>query len=380
MIYPCFASTSRGLEDILAREVSALGVLNVEVAKSGVRFQASLSQVMEINLQSRIASRVMIELASGEYNNEGDIYDMAYKISWDRWFSYNETLKVDTSAIACPLNSLSFVNLKVKDAICDKFVAIDNVRPDVNKNIPDVRIYNFLTADTVTIYLDTTGESLFKRGYRQHKLEAPLKENLAAGLVKLSNWNMDQTFFDPMCGSGTIAIEAACMALNMAPGLNRHFAFEKFKNHDKLAWKELKAKAKDLIQYDKKIDIHARDIDNDAIKILEDNCRNLGILKHINYKRANFLEDEAPSSSGILVTNPPYGIRLEEMESMADMYPLYASQLKQKYANWNCHFFTADLRMPKLMRLKPSRKVPLYNGALECRLFEFKMVSGSNRD
>lgn len=380
MIYSCFASTSRGLEEILASEVRGFGVSDVAITRSGIKFQANLAQIMEVNLQSRIASRVMIELAYGEYHNEADIYDLAYKVSWDKWFSHNETIKVDTSAISSPLNSLSFVNLKVKDAICDKFVAIDNARPDVDKNIPDMRIYNFLTTNTVTIYLDTTGESLFKRGYRGHKLEAPLKENLASGLIKLSSWDHNQTFFDPMCGSGTIVIEAVSMALNMAPGVNRHFAFEKFKNHDKSAYKELKTKAKDLVFRDRKLDIYARDIDNEAIKILEDNCRNLDILKHINYKRANFLEHEAPNNSGVLVTNPPYGIRLEEAEVMADMYPLYASHLKKNFSNWNCHFFTADLRMPKLMRLKPSRKIPLYNGALECRLFEFKMVSGSNRD
>lgn len=380
MIYSCFASTSRGLEDLLATEIKKFGCDNVESLKSGVRFKAEIKQIMQLNLHSRIASRIMIEVGHGHYTNEADIYDLTYDIPWEDWFGPQETIKVKTSAISCPLKSLEFVSLKVKDAMCDKLVQTCGARPDVNKHNPDIRIYNFLTANSITIYLDTSGESLFKRGYRHSSLDAPLKENLAAGLVSLSNWTSEQTFFDPMCGSGTIAIEALMTGLNMAPGLKRDFAFEKFKNYDKKKWQELKNQAIAQINYTSKLDIHASDIDKNAINALEDNCRNLGVLKYINYKHAGFLEDKAPNSSGVLITNPPYGIRLDELEAMGEAYPLYASHLKKCYANWSCYFLTADLRMPKLMRLKPSRKMPLYNGALECRLYEFRMVSGSNRD
>lgn len=380
MIYSCFASTSRGLEDLLAIEVKKFDCSDVEVLKSGVRFKADMQQIMRINLHSRIASRVMIELWHGDYTNEADIYDCTYDIPWEYWFSPKETIKVKTSAISCPLKSLEFVSLKVKDALCDKFVQTCTARPDVNKYNPDIRIYNFLTANTITVYLDTSGESLFKRGYRQSKLEAPLKENLAAGLVLLSNWTPEQTFLDAMCGSGTIVIEALMLGLNMAPGLKRNFAFEKFKNYDSKKWQELKNQATAQINHAALLDIYASDIDKTAIIALEDNCRNLGVLKHIKYKQAGFLEDKAPNTSGVLITNPPYGIRLDELSAMGEAYPLYASHLKKCYSNWSCHFLTADLRMPKLMRLKPSRKIPLYNGALECRLYEFKMVSGSNRD
>lgn len=379
MIYSCFASTNRGLEELLALEATKFSVKNIEVLKSGIKFRANLEQIMQFNLHSRVASRIMIEVGHSYYSNEADIYDMAYEISWDSWFAPGDTIKVDTNAISSPLKSLEFVNLKVKDAICDKFVQVCSCRPDVNKYTPDIRVYNFLTENTITIYLDTSGESLFKRGYRHNKLEAPLKENLAAGLVLLSNWQFEETLFDPMCGSGTIAIEAVCMGLNIAPGLKRHFAFEKFKNHDKSKWQNLKTAAMEQINYTNKLDIYANDIDKNAINALEDNCRNLGVLHQINYRKANFLECAAPNSSGILITNPPYGIRLDELESMGDSYPQYASHLKKYYSNWNCHFLTADLRMPKLMRLKPNRKIPLYNGALECRLFEFRMVAGSNR-
>lgn len=379
MIYSCFASTNRGLEELFADELRSLGVFEVEILKSGVKFQATLKLIMQINLQSRLGSRVMIELGHGYYNNEKDIYDIAYNISWHDYFSHESTIKVDTNAIASPLKSIEFINLKVKDALCDKFVAFNNERPNVSKINPDMRIYNFLTANTVTIYLDTSGESLFKRGYREHKLEAPLKENLAAGIIALSNWTVDKTFFDPMCGSGTLAIEAICKGLNIAPGLKRKFAFEKLQIFNKQMWQDIKEDAKSKINYSEKLDVYVSDIDNNAIEALKENCQKIDILKYIKYKRINFLDCDAPNNTGVMVTNPPYGIRLDELETMAHMYPLYARHLKQKFTNWNCYFLTADLRMPKLMRLKPNRKIPLYNGALECRLYEFKMVSGSNR-
>jgi putative N6-adenine-specific DNA methylase len=379
MIYSCFASTSRGLEQLLASEIRQLIVNEVEVLKSGVKFRATIKEVMQINLYSRIASRVMLELGSGNYTNEADIYDVTYDIPWSEWFSPNETIKVKTSALRSPLKSLEFVSLKVKDALCDKFIQTDGMRPNVNKDNPDIRIYNFLTANTITIYLDTIGESLFKRGYRYSKLEAPLKENLAAGLIVLSNWTLDQTLYDPMCGSGTIPLEALMIGLNMAPGLKRQFAFEKFKNYAKNKWQELKNQAISEINYGTKLEIYASDIDKNAIKALEDNLHNLGVPEYIKYKQANFLENKAPSLSGVMVTNPPYGVRLDKATAMEELYPLYASHLKKYYTAWDCNFLTADLRMPKLMRLKPNRKIPLYNGALECRFYEFKMVSGSNR-
>jgi putative N6-adenine-specific DNA methylase len=378
-MYSCFASTNKGLEELLVKELGRFGVNNSVIAKSGVQFNATFEQIMYINLWSRIASRVMIEVGSGFYRDENDIYDLTYEIDWANWFSVDKTIKVHTSAIACPLRSLEFVSLKVKDAMCDKFVQSVNERPNVNKFAPDIRVYNFLTADQFTVYLDTSGESLFKRGYRQSKLEAPLKENLAAGIIMLSNWTPDQTFFDPMCGSGTFVIEATSIGLNIAPGLKRHFAFQKFKTYEKNKWENIKTQALDEMTLDKTLDIYASDIDSKAINVLEDNCNNLGILKNIKYKRANFLDYDAPNLCGTMVTNPPYGIRLDELDTIATMYPQYASHLKNSYENWSCHFFTADLRMPKLMRLKPERKIPLHNGALDCRLYEFKMVKGSNR-
>jgi putative N6-adenine-specific DNA methylase len=378
-MYNCFASTNKGLEQILIEELTTLGAVEPTPVNAGVKFRATMNTIMYINLHSRIASRVMLEIGSGEYHNEEDIYVIANRIYWREWFDSDMSIKVKTSAINCPLKSLEFITLKVKDAICDQFMQTENKRPDVDKQFPDMRIYNFLTNDTVTIYLDTSGEALFKRGYRSKRQDAPLKENLACGLIKLSGWDYTKPLFDPMCGSGTIVIEAVHMALNIAPGLKRTFAFEQFDNFYQKEWDDMKAVAKSSIRNDIALDITASDISPDAIIETENNLKHARLREYVKFNCNDFLYTNTPAKAGIILTNPPYGVRLNELDELSVLYPKIASHLKQNFANWNCYFFTADLRLPKLMRLKPSKKTPVFNGALDCRLYEFKMVPGSNR-
>ncbi len=378
-MYNCFASTNKGLEQILVEELATLGAINLTPVNAGVRFGATMNTIMNINLNSRIASRVLLEVGFGEYQSEEDVYNIANRIYWREWFDSNMSIKVSTSAINCPLKSIEFITLKVKDAICDQFMQAEDKRPDVDKQSPDMRIYNFLTENTATIYLDTSGEALFKRGYRSARQEAPLKENLACGLLKLSGWEYDKPLFDPMCGSGTIVIEAVHMALNIAPGLKRTFAFEQFDNFYQKDWDDMKSLAKSAIINDKTLDITASDISMEAIIQTENNLKHARLREHVRFSCKDILDIQAPQKPGVMLTNPPYGIRLNELDELGVLYPKIASHLKQNFDNWNCYFFTADLRLPKLMRLKPSKKTPLFNGALDCRLFEFKMVRGSNR-
>lgn len=375
----CFATTSRGLETLLAEELTELGAVDINIVNAGLEFNASFADIMKINLHSRLASRVMIRLAYSGYRHEDDIYRLAGKISWDKWFHVGNTIKVATSAIASPLKSLDFVTLKVKDAICDYFVDRVDARPNVDKADPDMRIYTFLTKDSVTIYLDTSGDTLFKRGYRKLKLEAPIRENLAFGLIKLSGWTPDRPFYDPMCGSGTLVVEAISYGLNIAPGLNRSFAFEKFIDFDETLFKGLKNEAQQAIRRDAKLQIFASDINRTAVEIARQNFQQIKLDQYVEFSVGDFSNKEAPAANGVLVANPPYGIRLDELERLADLYPKIGDNLKKNFPGWDCYFFSGDLRLAKLIRLKPSRKVPLYNGAIECRLFEFKMVSGSNR-
>ncbi len=390
-----FATTNKGLENLLSLELIKLGATNTQITNAGVKFVASYDALMQINLHSALASRVLLEVTSEPYATESDIYDITYDVDWDKYFNVDNTIKVHTTAINCSLKSLNFITLKVKDAICDKFVNETSKRPDINKDNPSVRIYSFLDADNITLYVDTSGEGLFKRGYRQNKLEAPIKENLASSLVLLSGWDKNTPLLDPMCGSGTIIIEAISHAIGLAPGINRDFGFENLKCFDLNKWGKIKKDAINQINIDVDLSIFANDIDRNAVEITKDNIAffkmrlskimpdcNLAIEKlidKIQYSSCDFLHLNKPAPNGVIITNPPYGVRLDEQRTLAQFYPLLATHLKNQYTDWVCYILTSDLTMPKLMRLKPSKKTPLFNGALECRLFEIKIVAGSNR-
>src|SRR5437870_12202405 len=234
-----FATCLGGLEQLLAEELQQLTAKNIHTVGGGVQFSGEFSLCYRTNLESRIASRVLWQVATDRYRNEDDIYRTALALPWNDWFEPPLTIRVDVSATKSPLTSLNFVTLKIKDAACDKIRRLSGRRPSVNTHQPDIPIQGHLTHRDFTLYLDTTGEPLFKRGLRMAAGEAPLRENLAAGILRLAGWVPGTPLFDPMCGSGTILLEAAQMALDIAPGLGRHFAFEKFKNFDERRWREL---------------------------------------------------------------------------------------------------------------------------------------------
>jgi putative N6-adenine-specific DNA methylase len=289
------------------------------------------------------------------------------------------TLRVNVSARKSPLKSLDFATLRIKDAVCDRFRDSLGSRPSVDRASPDVRVHAFLDASRGAFYLDTSGEPLFKRGWRAGAGEAPLRENLAAGIVMLSGWKPEQPLLDPMCGGATLLVEAAAMARGRAPGANRRFGFEKLKVFDSSLWEREKKETLHLKNPPKTLEIFGSD--NDP-RVLNDARRNLagaGVERWVRLERADLLERSAPAASGVMIANPPYGERIGSKEELALFYPELGHALKKSFAGWRCHFFTADLRLPKLIRLQPARRVPLYNGALECRLYEFQIVAGSNR-
>lgn len=375
-----FAPCPRGLEAALADELNALGAEKVTPVEGGVGFQGPFELCYRVNLYSRIASRVLWRLARGPYRNEQDVYLLALKINWPQHFNVEQTFAIDTVARKSPLKSLNFVTLKIKDAVCDRFRdATGGNRPSVDTHQPDVRIQLFLTADEATLYLDTSGENLFKRGYRLTKGEAPLKENLAAGILKLTGWQPGTPLYDPMCGSGTFLTEATLMALNIAPGQGRDFGFERLKNFDAKAWAKMKHEARAAVRPIEKLPIHGSDLASAAVEHARQNFADAGLPDLVTLKQLDILDAVPPAPNGVLIMNPPYGERIGEQEALAELYPKLATVLKQRFAGWTAYIFTADARLPKLMRLKPSRKTPLFNGPLECRLYEFKLVAGSNR-
>jgi putative N6-adenine-specific DNA methylase len=375
-----FATCPRGLELLLADELRSLGAEKVHGVGGGVQFVGEFFLGCRVNLESRLASRVLWQVATGRYSSEEDIYRAAFALSWSQWFDPACTIRVDVSATKSPLTSLNFVTLKIKDAVCDKIRQLSGRRPSVDTRAPDVSIQAHLTDREFILYLDTTGEPLFKRGQRQATGAAPLRENLAAGILRLAGWTPDIPLLDPMCGSGTILLEAAHMALDIAPGLGRRFACEKLNNFDVHRWRELVQQCGRRGKARVPSPIFGSDLSGDALKAAHTNLVANGVDRVVSLKRADVLEITAPASHGIIVTNPPYGVRLGEQQQLAEFYPKLGDVLKRQFSGWRAYLLSADMRLPKLIRLAASKRTPLFNGALECRLFEYKMVEGEMRN
>ena len=374
-----FAPCPRGLEPVLMEELAALGAGEITAAEGGVGFAGALDVAYGANLHSRIASRVLWQVASGHYRSEEDVYRGVNAVDWPQLFEGALTIRVNVAAVRSPLNSLDFITLRIKDAVCDRFRAQTGKRPNVDTAQPDVRIHAFLETDRFTLYVDTSGEPLFKRGARQSAGEAPLRENLAAGILRLCGWNPDVPLLDPMCGGGTFLVEALQIAHGIPAGARRNFAFEKLRAFDVDAWNAIKAAAQARPAPNSSPEIYGSDLYGDALKRARVNLAAAGFADGVSLKQANMLEISAPAAQGVLVANPPYGVRLGEQDELASLYPQMGDVLKKKFAGWRAYLFTADLRLPKLIGLSPSKRTPLYNGALECRLYEFKIVSGAMR-
>ena len=374
-----FAICPRGLENLLLDELQAVGGTELRATAGGVFFSGEWDVCYRANLESRIATRILWHIVKGPYAKEEDIYRLAVRQLWPNHFAVSSTMRVVTTAIKCPLKSLDFVTLRVKDAVCDRFREDLGERPNIETRNPDVSVHVFLTENECTLYLDTSGQPLWQRGFRKASVEAPLKENLAAGILKLSGWQPGTPLIDPMCGSGTFLLEAVQMALDRAPGLDRTFAFERLRSFKALAWADIRAAAEARVRPAERMEIRGYDIDERAVRATRRNLQEAGFGAIISVDRSDVLETQPLTDHGILIANPPYGERIGEQDELAAFYPQLGTALKRHWAGWNCFFFTADMRLPKLVGLKPSRKTPLFNGPLECRLFEIRMVAGSNR-
>ena len=377
MTHHYFASCPRGLEEVLQQELTDIHASDIKKVDGGMLFSGDNEVLYRANISSRIATRILCLVKQCTYENEDDIFNAALAVEWTSWFALEKTIKVSTTAIQCPLKSIDFMTLRIKDAVCDIFREKTGKRPDVAVRDPDIKIHLFLEKNNFSLYIDASGAPLYQRGFRTASVEAPIKENLAAGIIKLSGWTPGEPFLDPMCGSGTFLIEAALIASNQAPGLNRDFGFMAWKNFDKTLFATIKTSYLDKVTKKDFLKIYGSDKDLRAIRVSKKNLTLAGFENSVQLVCKQFSEITPPYNEGVLVTNPPYGERIgEELDSA---YPEWASSLKKSFAGWRTYFLTNDFRMPKLMRLSPSKKTPLYNGALDCRLFEIKMVAGSNR-
>ncbi len=374
-----FATCPRGLEALLAAELATIGAAQIKTVPGGIGFAGSWETCYRANLWSRLATRILWRVARGPYRREEDIYRLAHEVPWHECFGVRRTLRVYMTAIRCPLKSLDFLTLRIKDAVCDRFRAATGERPSVDTAEPNMRIHAFLNDREATLYLDTSGEPLYKRGYKFASVEAPLKENLAAGILQLAGWQPGTPLLDPMCGSGTFLLEAALMAHDAAPGLARKFGFFRFNNFDAALWQRLLTDAEGRRQPARPQPIFGSDISQDQIERARQNLAAAGMHEAVNLECADLLQRVAPAAEGVLVANPPYGVRLEEREKLAAFYPRLGDALKQRFAGWRCYFLSADPQMPKLIGLKATKRMPLFNGALECRLFEYRIVAGQMR-
>ncbi len=374
-----FASCPRGLEPLLAEDLAAAGAAELQQISGGVHFVGEWPVCYRANLHSRIATRILWRVAQASYAKEQDIYELALDTPWPKWFVPEQTIRVDVNAVKSPLKSIEFVTLRIKDAICDRFRRDFARRPSVDTRQPDVRIQGFINSDECTLYLDTSGAPLYQRGFRQKTVEAPLRENLAAGILRLSGWQPGTALLDPMCGSGTFLLEAAQIALNRAPGARRDFAFQGLRHFDPQVWKSMLEAAQAAEKPAAPAAIFGSDISPVAVRAALANLDRAGLLPAVSLASGDLLEIDAPAAAGIMVSNPPYGERVSSDEELAEFYPLLGHALKRRFAGWSCYLISADTRLPKLVRLTPSKKTPLFNGALDCRLYEFRMVAGSNR-
>ncbi len=424
LFLPCAA----GVEALLAIEVQCITGTAPKAWRAGVQLQGSWRDALLLNLHSRLAQRVLIELAHHQYRTEQDLYNAAAGVAWEIWFTPKQTFKVEITAQHSPLTSLNFAALKIKDAIADRFRDKYDVRPDVDTRYPDVRVYVHLTVDTVTVYIDTSGEPLFKRGWREDVGDAPLKETLAAAMLAASGWSGDDglcsqgvALYDPCCGSGTIAIEAAQIACNIAPGITRKFAFQKYVPFQPHVWEGLLDQA-DAAITDPTAEVFGSDVAFRMVDFAERNAERAGVAGAVQFRGGDALERMPPVASGVMLVNPPYGERMDVAGAAgapkrtqyqgqviddfgqpvqashvhgqprgrklarteggieaSDFFPKLATHWKKNYAGWTAHVLTPDLKLPTKMRLKESRRVPMWNGPIECRLFRFDMVAGSAR-
>ncbi|MDR2626099.1 MAG: THUMP domain-containing protein [Zoogloeaceae bacterium] len=375
-----FAPCPRGLEGLLVEELNAASAQEARAVHGGVAFGGDWACCYRANLHSRLATRILWRIAQAPYGREEDIYRLALQQPWETYFAVDSSFRVQTTAHHSPLKSVDFITLRVKDALCDRFRAQCGERPNVDTRAPDVRVQVFLAERECALYLDTSGAPLWQRGLRHANVEAPLKENLAAGILRLTGWQPGMPLVDPMCGGGTFLLEAACMALSRAPGLERvRFGFEALRAYRREVWQAIRNEALGAVQETRFLQLWASDKDKNAVRATRHNLRAAGLEGAAEVTERDFLDLAAPADTGILVVNPPYGERMGELEQLAGLYPAMSGVLKQRFPGWRAFFFTADKRFPKLLRLKPARKTPLMNGRLECRLYEIALVAGSNR-
>ncbi|HBA88868.1 MAG TPA: RNA methyltransferase [Geobacter sp.] len=369
-----FATTAKGVEEVLAAELERLGVDGVAVESGGVRFRGEMEAAWRANLWLRTASRVLMPLCEFPCQTPEELYRGVRALQWEQFLTPAMTLAVDCNLRDSAMTHSGFVALKTKDAIVDALRDRFGTRPNVDTKDPDLRVNVRLFRDRCTVSLDTSGTPLDRRGYRLERHEAPLKENLAAALVELSGWDGSVPFVDAMCGTGTIVIEAALKALRIPPGLSRgDFGFQRWHGFDRGAWEKVLSEARGGILSSLPAPVHGSDISHSAIAMANENARRAGVIERVALGRCAISELAPPPGPGVLIINPPYGKRLGEVEALKPLYKEIGDVLKQRCKGYTAWLFTGNLELAKSVGLKATRRIVLYNGPIECRLLKYEM-------
>lgn len=369
-----FATTAKGLEDVLAAELSALGFRGIKSTSGGVAFSGKINDGYRACLWLRTANRVLMPLVDFSCPSQEALYEGVKEIPWENHLTPQMTLAVDANLRDSALTHSRFAALKTKDAIVDRIRERCEQRPNVEPKDPDLRINLHLAQNHATISLDLAGTGLHRRGYRRDPTIAPLKETLAAGLVALTGWDQQSHFVDPMCGSGSLPLEAALLASDTAPGLlSPNFGFQRWLNFDAASWQTLLEEAR---QEQKQVPnnlIFGSDRDRKAVELARRNAENSRVGNQVRWSQQDFAKLVPPAASGTLICNPPYGERIGDEAQLEAFYGKIGDTLKQSWKGWTAWIFTGNLPLAKRIGLKPSRRIVLFNGPIECRLLKYEL-------
>ena len=369
----CFAAVPRGAEEVASLELEALGISGARAGKGGVAFITDREGLYRANLWLRTASRVLVQMAVFPCANPAELYAGVHAIAWQELITPSMTLAVDCSLRDSALTHSGFVALKTKDAIVDRIREACGSRPNVNTAAPDVRINVHLHKNVCTVSLDSSGESLDRRGYRLERNEAPLRETLAAAIVALTGWDGSVPLIDPMCGSGTIPVEAALLAARMPPGLQRSFGFQSWQDFDARLWDRLLKEAESGIKKLPTGLITGYDQDSRALVLATKNAAKAGFEGQLHFFHAAIEAFQPEGDKGVVIINPPYGMRMGEEDDLRELYCQIGDIMKKRCRGWTGFVLTGNLELAKYIGLKASRRFVLFNGAIECRLLKYEL-------
>lgn len=378
MNYRCFATCARGFESFLASEISSSGILELAASDGGVSFQASFEQAMRLCLWSRLANKIEIIAADAYVQNENDVYELGRKVPLDPWFTPSTTFCIHAHVNDKKFTNSIYLSQKLKDGIVDHMRDAWGQRASIDTEHPDVVLGLQVIQRKARVFVELQGDPLNMRGYRRRQIQAPIRETLAASMIAMSTWNQNERIFiDPMCGSGTFAVEAALIATNTAPGIQRHFAFEKLPFFPEKAafWKRLREEAKDVSRMTRKdirVEIRAVDIDDSALDIAQNNAMTAGVSDLIHFSKGDILRMK-PVSSAVLVTNPPYGERItvDDMDLPEFYYQL--GRLVRTFRDSSITIISTAELLKKNMHLKPSQRISTFNGKIPCEVARYEL-------